>query len=59
MGDKNHIKSFIRTFRKYRQRLQKIFPIIRDFASKQTTVQKILSKERTFPLSRRRILCFL
>ncbi|EIE00681.1 hypothetical protein LEP1GSC185_0082 [Leptospira licerasiae serovar Varillal str. VAR 010] len=36
MGDKNHIKSFIRIFRKYGQRLRKIFPIVRDFASKQT-----------------------
>lgn len=48
MGDKNHTKRFIPTFRKYGQRLRKIFPIIRDFASKQTTVQKILSKERSF-----------
>ncbi|TGN04155.1 hypothetical protein EHR06_00275 [Leptospira dzoumogneensis] len=59
MGDKNHTKSFIRIFRKHGQRLLKIFPIIRDFASKQTTKQKILSKERTFPLSRRQLMCFL
>ncbi|TGK36518.1 hypothetical protein EHO65_17110 [Leptospira andrefontaineae] len=48
MGDKNHIKRFIRTLCKYGQKFWKIFPIICDFASNQTTKQKILSKERNF-----------
>ncbi|PKA18228.1 hypothetical protein CH377_18780 [Leptospira haakeii] len=58
MGGKNHIKSFIRTFRKYGHRLRKIFPIIRDFATKQTTVQKILSKEKTFSVITKANLAF-
>lgn len=52
-------KSFIQAFQEYGQKLRKIFPIIRDFASKQSAMQKILSKERSFPLSRRHMLRFL